>query len=325
MRHASLGEGLAVSAVGLGCMGLATPAGRDERAATTVARALDLGITLFDTADYYGQGSGEETLGRLLGRRRDRAVVATKTGIVHRDAGPPVLDGRPDAVRRSCEESLKRLGTDHIDLYYLARVDPAVPVEDSMGAMAELVAEGKVRHVGLCEAAPATLERAHKVQRLTALQTEYSLWERHVERDILPACRRLGIGLVAYRPLGLGMLTGEPVDLDALPPYDWRHRDPRHQGDALTLNREPAARFGALAAEMGYGAAELALAWLLSRDGDIAVIPGTLDPAHLERDAAAATLPVTAAELDRVEELFPPGRTAGDRYPPPLMKMIDLG
>ncbi|MGW4644190.1 aldo/keto reductase [Sphaerisporangium sp. NPDC004334] len=325
MREATLGQGLTVPAVGLGCMGLATPAGRGERAAATVARALDLGVRMFDTAGYYGGGVGEEALGRLLGSRREQAVVATKTGVVHRDAGPPGLDGRPEAVRRSCEASLKRLGTDVIDLYYLARVDPAVPVEDSMGAMAELVAEGKVRHVGLCEAAAATIERAHAVQPLTAVQTEYSLWERHVEREILPACRRLGIGFVAYRPLGLGMLTGERPDMDALSPYDWRHRDPRHQGEALARNLDLAARFAALAAELGHGAAELALAWLLSRGGDVAVIPGTLDPGHLERDAAAAATPVTAAGLRRVEELFPPGCAAGERYAPPMMRMVDRG
>ncbi|MFI8460607.1 aldo/keto reductase [Kitasatospora sp. NPDC085464] len=330
MRTTSLGRsGPAVSVLGLGGLPLAGAYGPADDPAAIVRHALDLGVTLFDTADYYGRGAGEEVLGRALGRRGAAGrgsgiVLATKTGILHRDGGPPGLDGSPEHLRRACEASLRRLGTDRIDLYHLARIDPQVPVEESMGALAELVAAGKVGRVGLCEAAPATLRRAHAVHPVSVLQTEYSLWERHVEAEILPACRELGVTLVAYRPLGSGLLAGRRVDPRTLPPGDFRHRDPRFAPGNLGPNLALADALTALARQAGTGPAELALAWLLSRDG-VLPIPGTLDRAHLEADLGAAELRLDKAVTKALDGLLPPHGPAGERYPPGLLATVDRG
>ncbi|MFJ8622718.1 aldo/keto reductase [Kitasatospora sp. NPDC093550] len=325
MRTTRLGRtGPAVSAIGLGGLPLAGAYGPAQDPAGIVAHALDLGVTHFDTADYYGRGVGEELLGRALGGRRDGVVLATKTGIIHRDGGPPGLDGSPAHLRRACEASLRRLGVDRIDLYYLARIDPRVPVEDSMGALAELVAAGKVGRVGLCEAAPATLRRAHAVHPVSALQTEYSLWERHVEPEILPVCRELDVTLVAYRPLGSGLLAGRRTDPRTLPPGDFRHRDPRFAPENLGRNLELAGALTALARQAGAEPAGLALAWLLAHEG-VLPIPGTLDRAHLAADLGAAELRLDEAVAKALEELLPPGGPAGERYPPGLLATVDRG
>ncbi|MFD8750662.1 aldo/keto reductase [Kitasatospora sp. NPDC059577] len=330
MRTTTLGRtGPTVSAIGLGGLPMAGAYGPAGDPAGIVAHALDLGVTLFDTADYYGRGAGEEVLGRALARRArpghgSDVVVATKTGILHRDGGPPGLDGSPEHLRRACEASLRRLGTDRIGLYQLARIDPRVPVEESMGAMAELVAAGKVGLVGLCEAAPATLRRAHAVHPVSVLQTEYSLWERHVEAAILPACRELGVTLVAYRPLGSGLLAGRRTDPATLPPGDFRHRDPRFAPGNLGPNLALADALAVLAREAGAEPARLALAWLLAHDG-VLPIPGTLDRAHLAADLGAAELRLDEGVLKALEELLPPHGPAGERYPPGLLATVDRG
>jgi aryl-alcohol dehydrogenase-like predicted oxidoreductase len=319
MRYRRLGDtGPVVSALGYGCLALGDAG---PEAGDAVRRAIDLGVTLFDTADYYGQGRAETELGRALGARRDEVVIATKTGIVHREGGPPGVDGRPARIRSACERSLRRLGTERLDLYLLARVDPAVPVEESVGAMADLVAAGKVAHIGLCEAAPSTLKRAHAAHPLAALQTEYSLWERHVEDRIRPACAELGIGFIAYRPLGLGMLTGDAADIAALPPADWRRRDPRFQDANLHRNRRLADLLREPAADKGVTPGQLALAWLLDRG--VVPIPGMLRPEHVRENVAAVDLSLTAADRARLDAVFTPGAAAGQRYPPPLLAMVD--
>ncbi|GAB7185372.1 aldo/keto reductase [Kitasatospora sp. Ki12] len=325
MRTTTLGRtGPAVSAIGLGGLPQAGAYGPADDPAGIVGHALDLGVTHFDTADYYGRGVGEQVLGRALAHRSDGVVLATKTGILHRDGGPPGLDGSPEHLRRACEDSLRRLGTDRIDLYYLARIDPRVPVEESMGAMAELVAAGKVGRVGLCEAAPSTLRRAHAVHPVSALQTEYSLWERHVEAEILPACRETGATLVAYRPLGSGLLAGRRTDPRTLPPGDFRHRDPRFAPGNLDANLALAEGLAELARKAGAEPAQLALAWLLARDG-VLPIPGTLDRAHLAADLAAAELRLDEDLRQALDELLPPDGPAGDRYPPGLLATVDRG
>jgi aryl-alcohol dehydrogenase-like predicted oxidoreductase len=319
MRYRTLGDGLAVSAVGIGGMGFTD--GTAELA-DAVRAALDAGVTLFDTADYYGQGTAEETLGALLGARRAEAVIATKTGVLHRDAGPPGLDGSPEHLRAACDASLKRLGVDHIDLYQLARIDPAVPVEESVGALAELVAAGKVRHIGLSEVRPDTLRRAHAVHPIAAVQTEYSLLERHVEGEILATCGELGVGFLAYRPLALGLLAGADVDMAALPPRDWRRRDPRFQPDTLPVNRRLVRPLLTTARRNGVSPARLALAWLLTRAPYLAVLPGARTVGHVRDAAAAAEHPLTGAEATELAALLadPP---AGDRYPGPMLAMVD--
>jgi aryl-alcohol dehydrogenase-like predicted oxidoreductase len=319
MREMTLGEdGPVVSALGFGCL---TLNGGRTGAAEAVRRAVEGGVTLFDTADYYGQGASEEALGAMLGADRDRVLLASKTGVVHREGGPPGLDGSPARIREACEGSLRRLGTDRLDLYLLARVDRQVPIEESVGAMAELVAEGKVRHVGLSEAAPHTLKRAQAVHPIAVLQTEYSLWERHVEERILPACRELGVGFMAYRPLGLGMLSDESADLAALPPGDWRRRDPRFQDATIGHNRELAAGLRRVAAVKGVTAAQLALAWLLDRD--VVPVVGMLSPEHVTANLGAASVTLTDGERDVLEALFAPGTAAGPRCAPPLLATVD--
>ncbi|MEU0336051.1 aldo/keto reductase [Streptomyces sp. NPDC006193] len=318
MRHTRLGEhGPLVSALGLGCLALATAP--DPTA--LVHSALDAGVTLFDTADYYGQGASETTLGKALARRREQAVIATKTGIVHRPAGPPTVDAHPTAIRTACEQSLRRLGTDHLDLYLLARIDPRIPVEESVGALADLVHAGKTRHIGLCEAAPATLRRAHTVHPLTVVQSEYALWERHVENGILTTCTDLGAAFTACRPLGLGLLTDTDPEPATLPPDDWRHRDPRFTPAHLPHNRTLAHRLRRLAAARSLTAAQLALAWLTAQ-GTVPIV-GTRRIEHLEENITAADIHLTEEEHHHIATHFPPGSAHGPRYPPPLLRMID--
>ncbi|HEU4406524.1 MAG TPA: aldo/keto reductase [Polyangiaceae bacterium] len=309
---------LPVSPIGLGCMGMSAFYGSTDEgeALATIDRALELGCTFLDTAEMYGPFTNEKLVGKAIAGRRDRFVVATKFGI--RFAPTPenptnrVLDGSPENVRRSLEGSLERLGTDHVDLYYLHRVDPSRPIEETVGAMAELVKEGKVRHLGLSEASAETLRRAHKVHPIAALQTEYSLWTREVEAEILPACRELGVGFVAYSPLGRGFLAGRfrrPEDLDA---NDFRRHGPRFQGEALEHNQRLVAKVEALAAEKGCTPGQLALAWVLARGDDIVPIPGTKRRAYLEENLGAAAVRLTADDLARIDAEVP--KAAGERY-----------
>ncbi|MEV4636652.1 aldo/keto reductase [Actinoplanes sp. NPDC049548] len=323
MQYRRWRDGLTVSAVGFGGMGLGGPDTDPVTARRAVGTALDAGVTLFDTADYYGQGAAEEALGDMLGSRRDEAVIAGKAGIVHRDAGPPGLDGSPEYLRHACDRSLKRLGTDHIDLYQLARIDPSVPVEESVGALAELVAAGKVRHIGLCEVGPGTLRRAHAVHPLASLQTEYSLLERQAEESLLAVCEELGIGFIAYRPLTLGLLAGRTVDPAGLPARDWRRRDPRFADGNLRHNEELAAALAEPARERGVSPAELALAWLLARGPRIVALPGIRRPEHVPSAVVRDELVLTPEEADDIARLFPAGVTAGARYPAPLLALVD--
>jgi aryl-alcohol dehydrogenase-like predicted oxidoreductase len=317
--------GPTVSAMGLGCMGMSGSYGpADEGEATaTIQRALELGVTLFDTGDFYGDGANERLVGRALVGRREMAVIATKTGMRRTEDGKPRVDGTPSYLRQACDRSLERLGVDHIDLYHLARVDPLVPVEESVGAMAELVAAGKVRSLGLSEISPATIRRAHAVHPIAALQTEYSLWERHAEDAILPTVRELGVGFVAYSPLGRGFLAGGLRSPGELSEGDFRRSTPRFQGENLEGNLEIVGTLDALAAEAGLTQAQLALAWVRAKGDDIVAIPGTKRRSYLEENVAAASIELTADQLARLDAAVPPGRVAGDRYPEAIMRMID--
>ena len=327
MRIRTLGHaGLDVSALGLGCMGMSEfYGGRDDAAAiATIHRAIDLGVTLLDTADMYGVGHNEELVGRAVRDRRERVVLATKFGNMRGADGAFLgVNGRPDHVRSACEASLKRLGLQVIDLYYQHRVDPSVPIEDTVGAMAELVRQGKVRHLGLSEASAETIRRAHAVHPITALQSEYSLWTRDPEAETLATLRELGIGFVAYSPLGRGFLTGRIQRLDDLAADDWRRANPRFQGDNFTRNQALAAAVAAVAADKGCTPAQLALAWLLARGEDIVPIPGTRRIATLEEDLGALAITLTAADSERLEQALPPGAAAGTRYPEAGMRMIN--
>lgn len=320
-----LGEqGLEVSAVGLGCMGMSDFYGTvdEERAVATIRSALDRGVTFLDTADMYGPFTNEKLVGRALRGRRDEAVVATKFGNVRSEDGSFLrIDGTPEYVREACDASLRRLGLDHIDLYYQHRVDPEVPIEETVGAMAELVDEGKVGHLGLSEAAPETIRRAHAEHPVSALQTEYSLWSRFPEAEILPTTRELGIGFVAYSPLGRGFLTGRFESPDDLPEDDWRHRHPRFQGDNFRRNLELVDRVETMADEKGVTPAQLALAWLLEQGDDVVPIPGTTSREHLSENAAAVEVELTGSDLSRLDELAPRGAAVGDRYP--TMSTVD--
>jgi aryl-alcohol dehydrogenase-like predicted oxidoreductase len=308
---------LEVSAEGLGCMGMSEfyGPGDETESIATIHRALELGVTLLDTADMYGTGANERLVGRAIADRRDGVVLATKFGIVRGDDGSRAISGRPEYVAEACEASLRRLGVDHIDLYYQHRVDPEVPIEDTVGAMAELVAAGKVRHLGLSEAGVDTLRRAAAVHPITALQTEWSLWSRDIEDEILGVARQLGIGIVAYSPLGRGFLTGRIKSPDDFPADDFRRANPRFAGENFTRNLELVEQVRELAAAKGVEAGQLALAWLLAQGDDVVPIPGTKRRAYLEENVEAAGIELSAEELARIEQAAPAGRAAGDRYP----------
>ena len=287
----------------------------DAESIATIHRAIDLGITLLDTSDSYGPKTNEQLVGRAIKDRRDRVAIATKFGFVRRPDGSWAgVSGRPDYVRQACDASLGRLAVDHIDLYYQHRVDPEVPIEETVGAMAELVRAGKVRYLGLSEAAPATIRRAHATHPISALQTEYSLWSRDPEQEILPTCRELGIGFVAYSPLGRGFLSGQIRRFEDLAPDDWRRGNPRFQGENFTRNLELVARIAELARAKKRTPSQLALAWVLAQGEDIVPIPGTKRVRYLEENAAAAAIALSPAELAALDAVFPKGAAAGERY-----------
>jgi aryl-alcohol dehydrogenase-like predicted oxidoreductase len=324
MKKRKLGP-LEVPAIGLGCMvlpGFYFP-GSEEQAIATLHRAADIGMNFLDTADAYGAGKNEELVGRAIKGRRDRYLIASKFGNVITPNAGREIDGRPEYVMSACEASLKRLGIETLDLYFQHRVDPQVPIEDTVGAMKRLVEQGKVRHLGLSEAAAATIRRAHKVHPIAALQTEYSLWTRDAEAEILPLCRELGIGYVAYSPLGRGIFGGEIQGAQSLAENDRRKAHPRFQGENLANNVRLAEAVAALAAGKGCSPAQLALAWLLSRGEDIVPIPGTRRIDHLEANAAAADIVLSAAELAALDAAIPAGAAKGTRYPAGAMARLN--
>ena len=327
MEERYLGRsGLKVSAMGLGCMGMSEFYGKGDpqESIATIHRAIDLGITFFDTADMYGHGANEELLGQALKGKRDKVAIATKFGIV-RDPSDPAkrgINGRPDYVKKACEASLRRLGVEVIDLYYQHRVDPETPIEETVGAMAELVKEGKVRYLGLSEPGAQTLRRAHHVHPIAAVQSEYSLWSREVETEILPACRQLGIGFVPYSPLGRGFLTARIRSQKDLPEGDYRVHTPRFSPENLEKNTKLLAVIDEIAKKHGMTPAQVALAWIYAQGPEIVPIPGTKTRAHLEENVETLKKKIAFLDVVRLAEAFPPGVAAGERYPKEMMQAV---
>jgi len=327
MQTRTLGQGLEVSSLGLGCMGMSDFYGArdDAESLRTLERSLELGLNFWDTADMYGPFTNEELISKAIAGRRNEVVLATKFGIV-RDANDPTvrgISGRPEYVRAACDASLKRLGTDHIDLYYQHRVDPQVPIEETVGAMGELVTQGKVRFLGLSEAGTDTIRRAHRTHPITALQSEFSLWTRDMEEEILPVLRELGISLVAYSPLGRGFLTGQIKSFDDFEPDDYRRHSPRFQGENFEKNLQLVARIEDMARTRGCTSAQLALAWVLAQGHDIVPIPGTKKVARLEENIGALDVTLSPDDLAQIEDIAPHGVAAGTRYPEAMMGMVN--
>lgn len=327
MKTRKLGnQGLVVSELGLGCMGMSEfyGAGDDQESIETIHRALDLGVTLFDTADMYGPFTNERLVGQAIRDRRDRVIIATKFAIARSEDGKFLgVNGKPEYVQKACEASLQRLGVDVIDLYYQHRVDPSVPIEDTIGAMAELVKQGKVRYLGMSEAGPATIRRAHAVHPITALQTEYSLWSRDPEDEILATIRELGIGFVPYSPLGRGFLSGAITSPDDFAPDDFRRMSPRFQGENFAKNLQVVEQVKAIATKKNVTPSQLALAWLLAQGKDIVPIPGTRRQKNLEENVGATEITLTADELQQIEAVAPKGVASGDRYPAAQMTAVN--
>jgi len=318
LKRRTLGNSLEVSAIGLGCMGMSEFYGShdDAQSIATIHRALDLGCNFLDTADMYGPFTNEKLVGRAIRDRRDEVVLATKFGNMRGEDGAFLgISGKADYVRKACDASLQRLGVDHIDLYYQHRVDRSTPIEETIGAMADLVRAGKVRHLGMSEAAPQTIRRAHAVHPITALQTEYSLWSRDPEDEILPTVRELGIGFVAYSPIGRGFLSGRFKTIDDLEPTDYRRQSPRFQGENFERNLDLVRRIEEIARSKGVTPAQLAIAWVLSQGNDIVPIPGSKSIGHLEENIAAADIELTPSDLARIDEVAPKDVAVGDRYP----------
>jgi aryl-alcohol dehydrogenase-like predicted oxidoreductase len=327
MEQRTLGQGLTVSAMGLGCMGMSQSYGRadEDEAIATIHRALELGVTFLDTADMYGPFTNERLVGRAIAGRRAEVVLATKFGNERREDGSWVgVNGRPEYVRTACDASLDRLGVSHIDLYYQHRIDTTVPVEETWGAMKELVEAGKVRCLGISEAAPDTVRRAHAVHPIAASQNEYSLFTRDLEDELLPTLRELGIGLVPYSPLGRGVLTGTITSTEQFGPDDFRRQTPRYQGENLDHNLEVVGKLTALAESRGVTPAQLALAWVLAQGADVAPIPGTKRVTYLEQNVGALDVPLTAEDLATIEAAVPKGSAIGDRYPTEHMNRVNI-